>query len=395
MRTSTGSTKKTSKTNNNLLVLRDLIENKVPGLTNLVQVAVHFRPPPKVLGPYEADVWFKGLTIYHMMVDLFKVLCMLQNGLEELSLHCLRIQAKVPTVGEVWNPASPEHTWWILEMMKAKSLTLAYVGPAVWPPTDEPQWRDFVPPNFWILPAMSTLRHLSLTCWEFYMVEWTRFGNYVSRDQNLLPNLESLELGGCTFISDLELNWILAHKNTLRSLKLDDCAMIYYLQMDLDNDFANLSRATRAETKGNVRLQFFHSRWQEWFHKFRAGLPHLNDFQFGNSWIRAPGEEGPPAAFFQSERVKGPRFEQKPKFLLGLFPDRYLEIKQNLIIAPRIVDPVSSTYKKRPTCDKVDVVALRLLPKHTKQLGVEENATSDHAGYVEDLLGHVKPREQA
>jgi hypothetical protein len=41
------------------------------------------------------------------------------------------------------------------------------------------------------------------------------------------------------------------------------------------------------------------------------------------------------------------------------------------------------------------VVALRLLLKHTKQLGVEENATSDRAGYVEDLLGHVKPQEQA
>jgi hypothetical protein len=142
MRTSTGSTKKTSKTNNNLLVLRDLVENKVPGLTNLVHVAVHFRPPPKVLGPYEADAWFKGLTIYHMMVDLFKALCMLQNGLEELSLPCLPIQANVPTVGEVWNPASPEHTRWILEMMKAKSLTLAYVGPAVWLPIDVSDWNS-------------------------------------------------------------------------------------------------------------------------------------------------------------------------------------------------------------------------------------------------------------
>jgi hypothetical protein len=100
LRTSAGSTKKTSKTNNNLSVLRDLVENKVPELNNLVHMAVHFRPPPKALGLYEADTWFKGLTIYHMMVDLFKALCMLQNGLEELSLHCLPIQAKVPTVGE-------------------------------------------------------------------------------------------------------------------------------------------------------------------------------------------------------------------------------------------------------------------------------------------------------
>lgn len=57
--------------------------------------------------------------------------------------------------------------------------------------------------------------------------------------------------------------------------------------------------------------------------------------------------------------------------------------------------PVAKKYKKRPTCDKADVVALRLLLKHTKHLGVEENATSDHTGYVVDLLGHVKPRERA
>jgi hypothetical protein len=184
----------------------------------------------------------------------------------------------------------------------------------------EPQWRDFVPLNFWILPAMSTLRHLSLTCWGFYKVEWTRFGNYVGRDQTLLPNLKSLELGGCIFISDLELNWILAHKNTLRSLKFDDCVMIYCLQMDLDNDFANLSRATRAETNGNVRLQFFHSRWQEWFHKFRAGLPHLNDFQFGSSRIRAPGEEVHLLSSSSRRESEGSSFRAKAQVPARPFP---------------------------------------------------------------------------
>lgn len=53
-----------------------------------------------------------------------------------------------------------------------------------------------------------------------------------------IPNLESIELCGYTFISDLELDWILAHKNTPRSLKFDDCAIIYCLQMDLGNKFA-------------------------------------------------------------------------------------------------------------------------------------------------------------
>jgi hypothetical protein len=228
-----------------------------------------------------------------------------------------------------------------------------------------------------------------------YMVEWTRFGNYMGTDRLTLPNLESLELRECTFFSDLELKWILAHKDTLRSLTFDDCAMLYCLQMDLDNEFASRSFWPRGDTKGNVNMMFSYTRWQGWFHKFRAALPHLNDFQFGSSRIRAPGERVPPADFFESERVKGPCFEQKPKFLLGLFPDRYLELKQNLKIAPWVVDPVAKKYKKRPTCDKADVVALRLLLKNTKQLNAEENATSDHTVYVEDLLGHVKPPEQA
>jgi hypothetical protein len=67
-------------------------------------------------------------------------------------------------------------------------------------------------------------------------------------------------------------------------------------------------------------------------------------------------------------------------------------MNQTLQSAPWIVDRPAKKYKKRPKCDKADVVALRLLLKHTKQY-VEENATSDHAGYVEDLIGHVKPRE--
>jgi hypothetical protein len=205
----------------------------------------------------------------------------------------------------------------------------------------------------------------------------------------MIPHLESLELRGCTFTSDLELKWILEHKNTLRSLKFDDCAILHCLQMDLGNSFDSRSRAQKVEKKDGLKMQLCQIRWQEWFHKIRAGLPHLNDFQFGSSRIRAPGEEGP---VFESERVKGPRFEQKPKFLFGLFPDRYLEMKQALERAPWILDPPVRKYKKRPQCDKADVVALRLLVKHTRQ-HVEENSTSSHAGYVEDLLGHVKPRE--
>lgn len=217
-------------------------------------------------------------------------------------------------------------------------------------------------------------------------MEWTRFGS--DGPDFHIPNLESLELRACTFTSEVGFKWILAHRSTLQSLKFDDCAILYCLQTPPDNPFISQTLAKKVEIKHGLKMGLCQLRWQEWFHKFRAGLPNLTNFQFGSSRIRAPGEEGPVS---EAERVNGPRFGQKAKFLLGLFPDRYLEMKQNLEEAPWILDPPAETYKKRPQCDKADLVALRLLLKHTKQY-VDENSTSDHAGYVENLLGRIRPR---
>jgi hypothetical protein len=71
----------------------------------------------------------------------------------------------------------------------------------------------------------------------------------------MIPHLESLELRGCTFTSDLELKWILEHKNTLRSLKFDDCAILHCLQMDLGNSFDSRSRAQKVEKKDGLKMQ--------------------------------------------------------------------------------------------------------------------------------------------
>lgn len=41
--------------------------------------------------------------------------------------------------------------------------------------------------------------------------------------------LESLELRGCGFTPDCQINWILRHSPILRSLKFDDCAIVHRL----------------------------------------------------------------------------------------------------------------------------------------------------------------------
>lgn len=219
------------------------------------------------------------------------------------------------------------------------------------------------------------------------MMEWVRFG-YI-REDIFRPNLESLEMCGCTFFSDFELKLILRLKHSLRSLKFDDCEIIHCLRLDPGNPVESRSNAWNVAKKAGLKLQIGATRWHEWFDKFRASLLHLSSFQFGSSRIRDPREEGP---VFESERVKGPRFGEQPKFLLGLFPDRYLEMEQKIMAAPWVLDPPNRTYKKRPQCDEADQFALSLLLEYTKQQ-VDVNCTSDHAGYVEDLLGHVKPCE--
>jgi hypothetical protein len=122
----------------------------------------------------------------------------------------------------------------------------------------------------------------------------------------------------------------------------------------------------------------------------KEDLPQLKHFEFGSSRVRAAGEEGP---FFQSERHDGPSFNVPSKFLFGLFPDRYLKLGEDTGCAccswVLRNEPQQRPKRQGLILDTPDRDALRRLLQKIGQV-VQEDADSDHAGYVRKLMGRVK-----
>lgn len=202
-----------------------------------------------------------------------------------------------------------------------------------------------------------------------------------------LPHLQSLELRGCGFTCSQPLLWILRHGDTLRSLKLDDCAIIYSLEL-VPKSKAEECYQVKLEVDGGQVYQIYHAVWAHWFRQLANGLPHLRRLEVGSSRVRAPGEEGPK---FQSEASVGPKFGHTNPFLFGLFPDRYLEMKVGTSDIPWILRPRGQgrKFKDRPESDEEDLVTLRRLLQVTGQM-VRENDTSNHAARVNNLIGSVE-----
>lgn len=140
-------------------------------------------------------------------------------------------------------------------------------------------------------------------------------------------------------------------------------------------------------------MQVYETRWSKYFYRIKESL-HLRHFAFGSSRVRQPGEEGP---VFDSELYVGPALRQpSAPFLFGLFRDRYLYMRD--------ADPDCGWVLRTPSdkmkmpiwlrqANREDRDALRILLKHLR-LKVDENATSNHAGYVERLIGRVKPEPE-
>lgn len=149
-----------------------------------------------------------------------------------------------------------------------------------------------------------------------------------------LPLLESLELRSCGFTCNDTLNWIIKHGSTLLSLKFDDCAIIYCMELAVTSKAEPNSVCISTENEGGRVYQRYWLRLDIWFQALAYGLPHLKRFDFGSSRVRALGEEGPK---FKSEASEGPKFGRVNKFLFGLFPDRYLEMKDGSVRAPWIL----------------------------------------------------------
>ncbi|CEJ58527.1 hypothetical protein PMG11_07181 [Penicillium brasilianum] len=293
------------------------------------------------------------------------------SGLDEMSI--LNIPVGFSTVSSV--PSERMLSLGrISSQYRLKFLLLGFVGPETWPSGD--RTTRIVRPgatfDLLIYQVRLTLRHLSISNWGFYMKNPPR---PIAGDL-ILPVLECLELRGCGFTSDNTLSWILRHRGTLRPLKLDDCAIIFSME---------LGAWSPAETEtAHVSIEFNGSK------AMANGLPRLQIFQFGSSRVRAPGEIGP-VPVFRAEIPEGPKFGHTNKFLFGHCPDRYLEMKDGEGNFPWALRQGPRCRRKaRPAADEGDLAALRRLLESIGQV-VRENNTSSHAASVNNFIGLVEP----
>ncbi|CEJ58528.1 hypothetical protein PMG11_07182 [Penicillium brasilianum] len=376
------------------------LRSKVHQFPNLDYFTLHFRPPRDhtPVPNYYAD---KEDLLRDAVTDLFKALKKLgtvksRNGksLEELSIQSLPVQVRLYEIPS----GGMEYCKRVLTKLHLKTLKLGLVSSTVWSHAiDRISANQQVgdPPYEWIKPTMRTLQNLSITCWGFYL---RNIAGAVFHTGLFLPFLESLELRGCAFTSDYQLSWITRHGRTLSALKLDDCAIVDRLvlwprssgEVGIDVSLASL-RVVDNGRGGKVRL--YNTRWAHYFDKMKEDLPQLKHFEFGSSRVRAAGEEGP---FFQSERHDGPSFNVPSKFLFGLFPDRYVKLGEDsgCHCCSWVLQNEPQQLPKRQglILDNPDRDALRRLLQKIGQV-VQEDADSDHAGYVRKLMGRVKADE--
>ncbi|KAJ5370889.1 uncharacterized protein N7496_006981 [Penicillium cataractarum] len=351
---------------------------------NLAHVAIHFRPPPI---PQGRRFTCSALERLVHLGDVFECAFMGLNGLsglDEMSILNIPVGFFLP----LSIPGETVSQWLSLgrvsSLFRLKSLRLGFVGPETWPRSNG-MCQDIRPVggfDLLIYPVRHTLRHLSISNWGFYMKNPPRS----IAGELLLPVLESLELRSCGFASDYTLSWILRHASTLRSLKLDDCAIIFSMELGPTGPAETETAHVVIDLKAGRVNQAYRLLWATWFQVIANGLPHLHQFEFGSSRVRAPGEIGPK---FRSEISEGPTFGHTDQFLFGIFPDRYLEMKDGDGNTPWVLRRKSrSKCMARPAADEGDLAALRSLLERIGQV-VRENDASSHAANVNNLIGSV------
>ncbi|OJJ06492.1 hypothetical protein ASPVEDRAFT_140900 [Aspergillus versicolor CBS 583.65] len=133
-------------------------------------------------------------------------------------------------------------------------------------------------PGFWLRPAMSNLRHLTLYSdlrWGFYpILDFTGIH---------FPQLETLALGHYAFADNSQLQWILSHAATLTELYLDDCSILYAMAREWDETETLLphDRFTYRNEEHRELWALYDGRWADYFRAFKHELPRLQHFRYG------------------------------------------------------------------------------------------------------------------
>jgi hypothetical protein len=135
----------------------------------------------------------------------------------------------------------------------------------------------------WLGPTQAQLTHLTLytTCWYWGVYPFCDLRSV------FFPRLDSLALGCFTIAHDWQVDWILSHGSTLKSLVLDDCPVAIALCMEprhYENNWV-LSEMNRYEANSSrvVYTKYISIRWAAVLTRFRTSLPKLRHFAMGRN----------------------------------------------------------------------------------------------------------------
>ncbi|KAF7195144.1 hypothetical protein HII31_03612 [Pseudocercospora fuligena] len=132
-----------------------------------------------------------------------------------------------------------------------------------------------------LVPASANLQDLRLYSNEYWGF-WPFFNFYGLH----FPSLKSLTLGNFIFFTDHQLDWIISHADTLRSLTLDDCAILPDARLyNGDQYFPEALRRFIQFSQEDGEVFLHHpARWHDYFRAFSEKL-QLRHFGFGHgSW---------------------------------------------------------------------------------------------------------------
>ena len=139
-------------------------------------------------------------------------------------------------------------------------------------------------PRVWLKPSSESLTRLTL----YNDIYWGYMPAVSSRDIRF-PKLKHLTMNKYTFAHDWQIEWITAHGNTLETLILGDCPILFYMtsggfwntyeSTDHDDHELLLSRELQhGQFSDDRRHWVYNRRWHHFFDMLQVGLPFLTNF---------------------------------------------------------------------------------------------------------------------
>ncbi|KAJ4345513.1 uncharacterized protein N0V89_011646 [Didymosphaeria variabile] len=131
------------------------------------------------------------------------------------------------------------------------------------------------------------------------------------------PHLNSLALGHWTIAHDWQIEWITSHGQTLQSLTLDDCPIVYALNIDAKIAAANWPHEFNSDSDivtHNIR-KYYTTRWSDVLPRLQTHLLHLKNFGMA------------PRPFKDEERSHKLIFETRYHLPSRIEPARYMNFE--------------------------------------------------------------------